>query len=191
MARACRAGRLVTLVITDVLGDPLDIIASGPTVRRQRHSAAGALAILERYRARDGGHFLLRVRLSAQQNRAAPRQAPACQVTNLVIGNNATAVDAAGSEAERLGYSHAMTSAPASEGPAEEVGRHLAGLAVSMKSRPGPNCLISGGEPVVKLPDATVRGLGGRNQQLALAALESLERHAMYRNRLALRRHRR
>jgi hydroxypyruvate reductase len=43
-----------------------------------------------------------------------------------------------------------------------------------MRNKPGPDCLISGGEPVVKLPAVAERGLGGRNQQLALAALQSL-----------------
>ena len=85
------------------------------------------------------------------------------------------AVDAAGVEAERLGYSHAMISMQ-EEGTAEEVGRHLAKMALRMKTQPGPNCLISGGEPVVKLIDAAERGLGGRNQQRVLAALLDLEK---------------
>jgi hydroxypyruvate reductase len=90
-----------------------------------------------------------------------------------VIGNNATAVDAAGVEAERRGYSHAMISARHSEGQAEEVGRHLAAMARQMRVQHGPDCLISGGEPVVRLVEAARRGQGGRNQQLALAALET------------------
>ncbi|HEX7380017.1 MAG TPA: DUF4147 domain-containing protein [Pirellulales bacterium] len=172
LARACRAGRLVALVISDVLGDPLDIIASGPTVP-DSGSPAQALAVLERFQARQAGISagVFDYLLHKSQETLAP---PACHVTNIVIGNNATAVDAAGMEAERLGYAHAMTSADASEGPAEEVGKHLAAMALTMKQRPGPNCLISGGEPVVKLPSPEERGLGGRNQQLALAALESL-----------------
>src|SRR5208282_145142 len=89
-------------------------------------------------------------------------------------GNNATAVDAAGMEAERRGYSHAMISARHSEGQAEEVGRHLATMARQMRDQPGPDCLISGGEPVVRLVEPSRRGQGGRNQQLALAALEAL-----------------
>jgi hydroxypyruvate reductase len=90
---------------------------------------------------------------------------------NIVIGNNATAVDAAGIAAERLGYSHAMTSANAPEGPAEEVARRIVEMARAMRSQMGPDCLITGGEPTVTLCDDSVRGLGGRNQQLALAAL--------------------
>ncbi len=98
-------------------------------------------------------------------------QAFACDVTNLVIGNNAAAVDAAGIEAERRGYSHAMTAATKLEGAAEDIGRHLAQMAMRMRDEPGPDCLITGGEPIVQLVEASQRGKGGRNQQLVLAAL--------------------
>ena len=91
-----------------------------------------------------------------------------------MIGNNAVAVDAAGVEAERRGYSHAMIAARQLEGSAEEVGRHHAQLAWRMRHKSGPDCLISGGEPTVKLVAADRRGLGGRNQQLVLAALDHL-----------------
>jgi hydroxypyruvate reductase len=180
--RACRAGRLAALIISDVLGDPLDVIASGPTVEDSSTPAA-ALAILDRYQARVAGvpqavfDYLAETQARCLCYDAKPgtrRPQPACRVWNLVIGNNATAVDAAGLEAERLGYSHAMTSAARSEGAAEEVGRRLAAMALSMRERPGPNCLVSGGEPVVKLAAAEKRGLGGRNQQLVLAALAAL-----------------
>jgi glycerate-2-kinase len=55
------------------------------------------------------------------------------------------------------------------------VGRELADLALNMRRMPGPDCLVSGGEPVVKLVEAPRRGLGGRNQQLVLAAVERLQ----------------
>ncbi|MGD9126424.1 MAG: DUF4147 domain-containing protein [Planctomycetia bacterium] len=172
LARLCKAGRLVSLIISDVLGDPLDMIASGPTVQ-DSSTADEALAILEQFDARRQGvpdsvfEFLERKRFIS----AKP---PRIQVANIVIGNNATAVDAAGMEAERRGYSHAMQSAVRSEGPAEEVGCHLADMARSMRDGTGPDCLITGGEPVVTLADPETRGMGGRNQQLALAALERL-----------------
>lgn len=172
LARACRAGRLVTLVISDVLGDPLDVIASGPTVE-DASTPEQALAVLERYDARRAG-VPAAIFDDLQCRRRVPREPPTCRVTNHIIGNLATAVDAAGVEAERLGYSHAMNCARQSEGEAEEVGRHLARMALSMRGGPGPDCLISGGEPVVRLAPPEVRGLGGRNQQLALAALEVL-----------------
>ena len=99
---------------------------------------------------------------------------PSC-VTNLLIGNNATAVDAAGMEAEHLGYNHAMISATEPEATAEEVAQHLVEMAQSMRREQKTNCLVSGGEPTVHLAPAAERGLGGRNQQLVLAALCALE----------------
>jgi glycerate-2-kinase len=77
-------------------------------------------------------------------------------------------------EAVRLGYNPALVSATQSEGPAEAVARHLADMAQTMQRQTGPDCLISGGEPVVTLVEAGRRGLGGRSQQLVLAGLERL-----------------
>ncbi len=182
LARACRAGRLVSLIISDVLGDPLDLIASGPTVE-DRGTLEAALAVLRQFSAFEAG-IPAAVFAWLQRPQSERRQPPNCRVTNLVIGNNATAVDAAGREAERRGYSHAMISARQSEGQAEEVGRHLAAMARQMRDGAGtmyswsacgsgPDCLISGGEPVVRLVEASRRGQGGRNQQLVLAALET------------------
>lgn len=174
LARACRGGRMFSLIISDVLGDPLDLIASGPTVR-SRATPAEALALLHSLGL--GGHPDLRNVEQYFRKEKAVESAIAhsvCEVTNLVIGNNAVAVDAAGCAAERLGYSHAMISATAPEGPAEDVGRHLAEMIRRMRNEAGPNCLISGGEPTVRLVDAAERGRGGRNQQLALAALADL-----------------
>ncbi len=173
LCQRCRAGRLVALVISDVLGNPLEMIASGPTVE-DTSTPQQALAVLERFDARGAGVSDRVFRYLAGKPKSPP-PGPACRATNLIIGSNATAVDAAGEEAERLGYSHAMTSATEPEGQADQIGRHLAAMALSMRAEPGsPNCLISGGEPVVRLAPAWRRGLGGRNQQLVLAALEKL-----------------
>jgi len=175
LARACRAGRLVTLVISDVLGDPLDLIASGPTVE-PRSTPADALAVLKRLRLSDEPRLARVVSvLRSKVTEKHPR--PTTDATTLVLANNATAVDAAGVEAERLGYSHAMDCARHSEGPAEEVGRHLAQMALRMRDAVGanePDCLITGGEPTVTLAPSDIRGKGGRNQQLVLAALQEL-----------------
>ena len=175
LARACQAGRLITLIISDVIGDPLDVIASGPTVE-DSSSPQQALAILERLDpARIVAASIYRhLENAAAQSNLSGKQPIRCEVTNLVIGNNALAVDAAGIEAERRGYSHAMQAATKLEGPTEEVGVHLAEMALSMKSTTGPDCLITGGEPTVRLAPPEIRGKGGRNQQLVLAALERL-----------------
>jgi glycerate-2-kinase len=172
LARACRAGRLIALVISDVPGDPLDLIASGPTVA-DSSTPADAVRLLERYGARDSG-ISARV-FEALARRAGQPIAPInCQVTNLVIGNNLSAVRAAASQAEALGYSTTFSSSKTSEGAAEQIGRQLADRAQAMRAGPGPDCLVSGGEPTVKLIDAERRGAGGRNQQLVLAAVERL-----------------
>jgi hydroxypyruvate reductase len=175
LARSCRAGRLIALIISDVLGDPLDVIASGPTVP-DTSAPEAALAVLERFGAANAGISGRVFDYLRRRGRDSPLSSnrSGCRVTNLIIGNNATAVDAAGQEAVRLGYSPAMIGAKSSEGHAEEVGRHLAEMAQRMSETPGPDCLISGGEPVVKLIEAARRGLGGRNQQLVLAAAETL-----------------
>ena len=172
LMRACRAGDLVSLIISDVLGDPLDVIASGPTVDDSSTPQA-ALAVLEQFDARAAG-ISPAVFDYLQQKTAVEQAPPTAKVTNAIIGNNATAVDAAAREADRLGYSPAAISVDKSEGPAEEIGVELANEAVKMRAGPGPDCLISGGEPVVKLVPSERRGMGGRSQQLVLAALERL-----------------
>lgn len=169
LARACRAP-LVSLIISDVLGDPLDLIASGPTVADPA-TPTDALSVLDRFKARDVG---ISDRVFDTLRKAESRTNVLENVTNVIIGNNAAAVDAAGMRAERLGYSHAMTAATKLEGAAEDIGRHLAEMAVRMRDQNGPDCLIYGGEPVVNLIDEKERGLGGRNQQLVLAALSHL-----------------
>jgi hydroxypyruvate reductase len=184
LARTCKAGRLVTLIISDVLGDRLETIASGPTVESAT-SAADALGVLEELGVVQHEDAAAVVRFledkavkesaTLRQAQGRPRHSPGGRGSlNIIIGNNAMAVDAAGVEAERLGYSHAMISATGPEGSAEKVGQHLAEMALRMRGEAGPDCLISGGEPTVKLVGAAERGRGGRNQQLALAALIDL-----------------
>ena len=168
LARACGADHMVALVISDVLGDPLDLIASGPTVE-DRSTPDEALDVVRRFGVETAipavaAHLALRPR---------PRyRPPSTTVTNVVIGNLRRAAAAARSEAVRLGYDACAEVAIVSEGTSEEVGARLAGLALSMRSDRGLYCLISGGEPTVEV--AADHGKGGRNQQLVLAALPIL-----------------
>lgn len=180
LKRACKAARLITLVLSDVLGDPLDVIASGPTVEN-RSTANDALAVLKKYDpSRTLPPAIYRAIERARSTTNTRTSLHARHDDLLVLGNNATAVDAAGVKAESLGYSHAMTSARQSEGAAEAVGRHLAEMAVTMLAdrdtgKQTPDCLISGGEPTVRLAPTTVRGKGGRNTHLILAAMARLK----------------
>ncbi len=174
LARACGAGRLVTLVISDVLGDPLDLIASGPTVRRscqpgrraRRFSIATGLA---------AAGISERVFAALAKPQQRPVVATACQVTNHVIGNNALAVAAAASAAQRLGYAPASVSATASEGAAEDVGRQLADAGDRDGPGRGPELPGKRRRTDRRLVEAGRRGTGGRNQQLVLAAVERLQ----------------
>ncbi|MGD9644622.1 MAG: glycerate kinase [Pirellulales bacterium] len=189
LAKACQAGRLITLIISDVLGDPLDVIGSGPTVA-DRASPADALVVLDRF---DPKRDIVPATVFAALERAigaggvseAHSDSPihpskAGGIDNLVIGNLARAVEAAAAAAERLGYAVASEVAQDMEPTAEEVGRRLADVSLAFQRGDeslygvGANCLISGGEPVVRLVPAEERGRGGRNQQLVLAAAERL-----------------
>jgi len=175
LARECHAGRLIALIISDVLGDPLDVIASGPTVP-DTSTPAEALVVLQKFQAREAGisdavfEYLARVAL---QDSGVPKtETP--KVTNQIIGNNATAVRASAQEARRRGYETRWDAAQQLEGDAEALGQRLADTACAMRRAGQAACLVSGGEPTVRLVPSGERGLGGRNQQLVLAALEHL-----------------
>lgn len=177
LTRASNAGRMITLVLSDVLGDPLDLIGSGPTVPDTSNDA-DALAILQKY-----GGIAAGVPAAVMSVLAARAKMPADPIggfvdraTIHVIGNNATAVDCAGIEAEKRGFSHAMIAARELEGSVEEIGRHLSRMALQMRDNNGPDCLIMGGEGTVALAPADIRGRGGRNQQTILAALDELQK---------------
>ncbi len=206
LAQACRAGRLISLIISDVLGDPLDVIASGPTVPDSSTPEA-ALQVLRQFqprpdqvppqvwqvlqaqadRAEDRGQRAEtpEARAEGSASEVSPRvgnadlyvTASGCRVVNVVIGNNAAAVRAAAQEARRRGYLPVEESASRSEGLADDLGVQLAQRALQMRADPERDCLVSGGEPVVQLAEPARRGRGGRNQQLVLAALNYLLQH--------------
>ncbi len=180
---ACQAAELITLVLSDVLGDPLDLIASGPTVI-DSSTPDQALEVLEAYDLKkclpESVYEALRSEMdsASREPQLHAEAAEVCRHTTLVIGNNAVAVDEAGIVAERRGYNHVMQSARQCEGSAEDVGRRLAEMAIHMlraeQATHHNDCLITGGEPVVKLAPEAIRGLGGRNQQLILSAYQTL-----------------
>ena len=180
LLRACQAKTMLTLILSDVLGDPLDVIASGPTVMDST-TIADAKAVLHRF---DPNRKLPQSIYEAlEQENALEDLAPTDEplkvdAYEIVIGNNAVAVDAAGVQAESMGFNHIMQSSRQSEGGAEAIGVRIADIMVEMLQRPAKerqhDCLIWGGEPTVELIDAQTRGKGGRNQQLALAAYRRL-----------------
>lgn len=157
LATACTAGRMLVVVLSDVIGDDLQVIASAPCMPAGPSIPPGPQAADGTWTTPSG-----------------------CRVSHLLLGTNATAVDAAADEARRRGYlvqgSEAVASV-AADNAAESVGRYLAceasalHAAVVLDGR--ARAIITGGEATVVVP--ADHGLGGRNQQTVLAAVDQLE----------------
>lgn len=177
LARASRAGQMMSLIISDIVGDPIDMIASGPTCR-DRTTDADALSVLSKYQALPPevpptvGELLEQSTRKNPTPRSWPRN-----VINTIIGNNATALQAAAAEGRARGY-HVLSLGSENCGEANQEGRALAARcrALRMETVHGRRvCLLSGGEPVVHLAPTNRPRQGGRNQQLVLAALDALK----------------
>jgi hydroxypyruvate reductase len=179
LARAAAPARVHALLLSDVIGDPLDVIASGPTAP-DVSTFEEALAILDRFdlTRRAPAAIVERLRRGARGEIAEtpkPDDPVFRLVTNTVIGNNLLVVDAAAEHARALGYTpHVLTRAL--EGEAREVAGTLVDLARRVSAGQGPvaapACLIAGGETTVTVRGA---GSGGRCQEWALAAAIELE----------------
>lgn len=174
LARAAAPARVHALLLSDVIGDPLDVIASGPTAP-DPSTFADALGVLDRsgLTARAPRSIVERLERGARgeiPETPKPDDPQFRRVANMVIGNNALTVDAAAARARALGFApHVLTRAL--QGEAREVARELVALARRIKAGQGPvkapACVIAGGEATVTVRG---RGHGGRCQELALAA---------------------
>ncbi len=174
LARAAAPARVRTLILSDIVGDPLDAIASGPTVPDPT-TYADALAILEKYRIREGIPGSIRRHLEAGARGGIPETPKPDdplfeRVGSVMVANNIQALEAARVEAGRLGFTPLILSSFI-EGETREIARMHAALAREVASsgyplRP-PVCFISGGETTVTLRGS---GKGGRNQEFVLAA---------------------
>jgi glycerate 2-kinase len=167
LARAAAPARVVTLVLSDVIGDPLDVIASGPTVP-DPSTFGDAVDVLRRRGVWDTTPKAVRERLEAGlrgdvTETPKPGDAVLARVENRVIGNNTLVVDAAFARAAALGYRPALLTRSL-EGEAREVARDLVARAAEL---PAPACLVAAGETTVTVRG---RGRGGRCQEVALAA---------------------
>lgn len=172
LVRAARAGRMIALVISDVVGDPLEIIASGPTVPDES-TADQALDVLDRIQSHIGDADRIpdsiRNELLRQIGEAAA-PSPAVPCRNCIVGNNATALAAAIEHASVLGYG-VQSLGSGRQGIARDIGVELAELCLAARHSKMPLCVIGGGEPVVQLAATTRPRKGGRNQEVALSAL--------------------
>ena len=155
-AWACSPARVMTIVLSDVLGDPLDMIASGPAVADQS-TCEQALDIAARYGLRLSEQAMALLRTET------PKQLP--NVTTRITGSVRELCTAAARACEALGY-RACILTDRLDCHARDAGRMLAAIART-HAEEGRMAFILGGETVVRV---TGRGLGGRNQELALAA---------------------
>ncbi|MEM9557707.1 MAG: DUF4147 domain-containing protein [Acidobacteriota bacterium] len=179
LARAAAPARVVALVLSDVVGDPLDVIASGP-VTGDPTTFADARVVLERRGVWEDLPPAVRAHLEAgERGERADSPTPGDplfeRVSATIIGSNRSAADAALELAAARGYAPLLLTTLL-EGEAREAGRLLAsiGREVQRSTHPiaAPACLLAAGETTV-----TVRGdgRGGRNQELALGAALALE----------------
>ncbi|ROQ92087.1 glycerate kinase type-2 family protein [Desulfosoma caldarium] len=180
LARAAAPAQVVTLIVSDVIGDPLDVIASGPTAP-DSSTYRDAMNVIERYHLQDKiPACVIQVLREGLEGRRpeTPKSEDAVfrRVSHVLVANNATAMTAAAQEARQRGY-HVLVLTSCLEGEAREVAKVIAAVAkevvVSGRPVPLPACLLLGGETTVTLGPSP--GKGGRNQELALAAALALD----------------
>jgi glycerate 2-kinase len=181
LAEAFRGKFLLALIVSDVVGDPLDVIASGPTAPDPT-TFADAVNVVTRYGLADRIPAAVMSVLRRGVEGIAfetPKQLPA-STRNLVIGSNATALAAAAERAAALGY-RVLDLGPFVEGETGPVAITMAGIVRSIRERnrpvDPPVCLLSGGETTVTLGSNS--GKGGRNQEFVLAMMQHLGESGM------------
>ena len=174
LARVAHPATVVSLILSDVIGDPLDVIASGPTAPDasgfedcleifQKYGIQGQIpqGVVDRIREGVAGKV-------PETPKAGDSSLNRC--TNLVVGSNRMAVSAARDKSNGMGY-HSQILSTRIEGEAREVARVFAAIGKEIRTTgqpvSPPACVICGGETTVTLNG---KGKGGRNQEIGLAA---------------------
>lgn len=171
LANMARPAQVLALILSDVVGDKVEVIASGPTAR-PAGTRQQALDIIQRYELSTSlpGPVLraLEIGPDGELGRAQALE-------NTVIASNRTAAEAALEAGRGIGFNSRIITTEM-EGQARRAGALAAGLAKTVLEHgdplPAPACLILGGETTVKIQGD---GIGGRNQELALAAAIELD----------------
>jgi glycerate 2-kinase len=185
LAEAAFPAEVVNIVISDVIGDDLETIASGVSYW-DSSTYTDARQVLEKFAVWDEAHAS--VRRVIENGRAGhipetPKKGDAAfeRVSSFIIGNNALALEAARLKAEELGFKTLVAASP-DRGEARLAAKSYAdrlldfaasGIPASGKDRGRPLCVLGGGELTVNVKGA---GLGGRNQEFVLAVLSELAR---------------
>ena len=182
LARIAKPAKIVTLILSDVMGDPLDMIASGPTVP-DPSTFQNAMNVIHKYDLQNTLSFPVMERIfsgckGAHPETPKPGDPVFTNTSQHIIGNNLDAVQAGLLQAEREGFSAGILP-DVLDGEAHLVGAKLGELLCAMvreeKPLPRPACLIGGGETTVTLSTGSEVGSGGRNLETALGAVQPLD----------------
>lgn len=160
-AEICQPAQVFSVVLSDIIGDPLDMIASGPAYP-DSSTCEKALAVIEKYQ----------IEIAPETRVLLRKETPKTleNVTTLVTGSVNQLCEAAKVACERLGYEPVILTAELSC-QAREAGAFLGTIGKYHSDKGKAKAFIAGGETVVKL---TGKGLGGRNQECALAAADAI-----------------
>jgi glycerate 2-kinase len=178
ISRAVYPGTLISLILSDVTGDPLDVIASGPTVPDPT-TFADAINIIVKYGISGNvpetimNHLYKGLKGKVQES-PKPGDPALAKTYNILVGNNRLALESCSRKARELNFNPFIIS-DCIEGDITEVADFIFARALDFrrdKEIPKPVCLLFGGEPAVKV---TGDGRGGRNQHLALLLSERLK----------------
>jgi hydroxypyruvate reductase len=177
-SRVAAPARVISLILSDVNGDPLNVIASGPTVGDPT-TFGDALAVIEKYGIRQRIPASILARLEAGSvgklvDTPEPGSAEFNNTTNILIGSNSISLEAARQTAIRKGY-HPVIVDSRMEGEAEAIANRFVDACLVYQGH-RPACLLMGGETTVTLKG---NGLGGRNQHFVLAALLALQQRGV------------
>lgn len=160
-AKICEPAKVYSIVLSDILGDPLDMIASGPAYP-DTSTSMQAMAIIEKYRLKLSKHAMELIQVET------PKELT--NVETVVTGSVRNLCRAAAKASEQLGYQAVILTDQLSC-EAREAGAFLGAIAKSHQDTRHSLAFIAGGETIVHL---TGHGKGGRNQELALAAAEEI-----------------
>ena len=178
IAKHAAPAQIISLILSDVVGDPLDVIASGPT-SPDSTTYSDCINILRKYDLYNAIPKSIQTYINAGNQgdypeTPKPKDPIFNRIINLIVGNNLIAAKAAQKQAQAEGF-NALIFSTEIQGEAREVGKVLAAVAKQItKSNdpvPRPACIVFGGETTV-----TVRGqgLGGRNLELALSTVSEV-----------------
>ena len=179
LARAIFPATCVTIILSDVIGDPLESIASGPT-SPDPSTFEDAMNVLAKYKIEDQiPDSILRYLKSGLERKIEDNPKPGDEifdrVTNVILGNNLEALNVAKHEATELGYNTLFLSSRI-QGEAKEVAKFIVAIVQEICANDNliakPSCILIGGETTVRIQGC---GKGGRNQELALASLMAMK----------------